>query len=59
LLQWGSRDTRVSKEEIDCIYQHLSSADKKLEVYPSAAHESLYSKEPEKWRQVVEDFLSK
>ena len=34
LLQWGGRDHRVSRQEIDCIYNNISSADKKLVIYP-------------------------
>lgn len=57
LLQWGARDRRVTRAEIDCIYNNLSSAQKKLVVYQSAAHESLYSREHEKWRSSISSFL--
>jgi len=57
LLQWGERDPRVTKSETDCIYNNLSSP-KKLVVYESAAHESLYKKEPQKWTDEVGAFLN-
>lgn len=59
LLQWGRQDPRVTVDETNEIYSHLGSADKKLVVYESAAHESLYKKEPAKWLQNVDAFLNK
>lgn len=56
LLQWGKNDPRVSRTEIDAIYNNIPSA-KKLVVYDSSAHESLCDKENEKWKQEVKDFL--
>ena len=57
LLQWGAHDGRVSKEEIDEIYNNIPS-EKKLVIYESAAHQSLYLKEPTKWETQVRGFLS-
>ncbi|MGE5106318.1 MAG: alpha/beta hydrolase [Sphingobacteriales bacterium] len=57
LLEWGAKDARVTKEEIDCIYQNLHSVQKKLAVYQTAKHESLCDKEPEKWKAEIKSFL--
>lgn len=54
LLEWGAKDARVTKEEIDCIYH---SVQKKLAVYQTAKHESLCDKEPEKWKAEIKSFL--
>ena len=56
LLQWGKNDLRVSRGEIDDIYNNISSA-KKLVVYDSCGHESLCKKETEKWKSEVSAFL--
>ena len=56
LLQWGKLDPRVSRTEIDAIYNNISSA-KKLVVYDSCVHESLCAKENEKWKQEIKEFL--
>jgi alpha-beta hydrolase superfamily lysophospholipase len=56
LLQWGTKDPRVSKAEIDAIYGNIHSA-KKLVLYDNCGHESLCSKENDKWNKEVKDFL--
>ena len=56
LIQWGANDPRVSRGEIDDIYNNISSA-KKLVVYDSCVHESLCKKETAKWRTEVNEFL--
>ncbi len=56
LIQWGKNDPRVSRGEIDDIYNNISSA-KKLVVYDSCGHESLCKKETEKWKAEVSAFL--
>lgn len=56
LLQWGANDPRVSRGEIDAIYNNIPTA-KKLLVYDSCGHESLCKKENEKWRTEVSAFL--
>jgi uncharacterized protein len=58
LLQWGAIDPRVTKKEIDCIYEHLSTKDKKLVIYPNAAHESLCQNSPEEWEKEISSFLN-
>ena len=56
LLQWGVKDPRVSRSEIDDIYNNIPSA-KKLVLYDSCGHESLCKKENEKWKTEVSAFL--
>jgi alpha-beta hydrolase superfamily lysophospholipase len=56
LLQWGKKDPRVTRGEIDLIYANIT-APKKLVVYASAAHESLCKKENTKWVSEVQNFL--
>lgn len=57
LLQWGKNDPRVLQEETNSIYHNINSK-KQLVVYETAAHESLCSKEPEKWIVSVSSFLN-
>ncbi|MBC7828890.1 MAG: alpha/beta fold hydrolase [Chitinophagaceae bacterium] len=57
LVQHASQDTRVSLEETNCIYDNLKTAEKKLVIYETAGHESLYKKEPAKWESSIRDFL--
>ncbi len=56
LMQWGKNDPRVTKKEIDEIYNNILSA-KKLVIYDNCGHESLYTKENDKWLKEVNDFL--
>ena len=56
LLQWGVNDPRVSREEIEAIYNNIPSA-KKLVLYQSCGHESLCKVETEKWKNEVSNFL--
>lgn len=57
LLEWGAKDPRVTKVETDCIYNNISSAQKKLIVYETAGHESFCKKENEKWSAAMKAFL--
>lgn len=56
LLQRGKLDPRVTQEETDLLFKNIHSA-KKMVIYDSAAHESLYKKEPAKWTAEVTAFL--
>ena len=56
LLQWGAHDPRVTRGEIDDIYNNIATA-KKLVVFETAGHESLCKKENEKWMGEVSSFL--
>jgi alpha-beta hydrolase superfamily lysophospholipase len=59
LIQWGVHDARVSEREIKEINSNLASKEKQLVRFETAAHESLYKKEPEKWVRSVSSFLAK
>jgi uncharacterized protein len=59
LLQRGAQDKLVTQKETDCIYKNVSSTDKRLVIYKNVAHEPLLSKDPDKWRTEIRDFLSK
>jgi pimeloyl-ACP methyl ester carboxylesterase len=56
LLQWGANDPRVTRGEMDEIYNNIPGS-KRLVVYDSSGHESLCSKETEKWKTEVSAFL--
>ncbi len=56
LLQWGVHDGRISKEETQGIFENIQSR-KKFVPYTNSAHQSLYAKEPEKWKSTVKEFL--
>lgn len=57
LLQRGKNDLRVTEKETMQLYNNIS-APKKLVIYENCGHESLYSKEPVKWRGEISDFLA-
>jgi alpha-beta hydrolase superfamily lysophospholipase len=57
LLQWGSRDNFVLKEETDAIYEALASKNKREVVYMGAFHESFLRKDPMKWEMETDRFL--
>lgn len=56
LLQWGRQDPRVTEQETMAVFDHIPTA-KNLVIYENAGHESLYKKEPSKWRENVSAFL--
>ncbi len=56
LLQAGKLDNRVSLQEIDAIFENISTEKQKV-VYDSAGHQSLYLKEPDKWEENVSAFV--
>ncbi|MFI5133412.1 MAG: alpha/beta hydrolase [Chitinophagales bacterium] len=58
LLQYGAKDKLVLKEETDCVFSHIGSADKKLVEYENAGHEYLFRNDPLKWRTEVGNFLN-
>jgi len=57
LLQWGANDSRVTKTETEEIFDNLGATEKKLVIYETAKHESLCSKEPQKWQNEIKGFL--
>lgn len=56
LLQRGKLDPRVTQEETDKIFDNIISPKTNL-IYETAAHESLFNKEPTKWQAAVSSFL--
>ncbi|HXB44727.1 MAG TPA: alpha/beta fold hydrolase [Puia sp.] len=57
LLQWGQKDPRVTRSEIDCIYSHLQSKDRRLVIYENGTHASLYENAPGTWRKEISSFM--
>ena len=58
LLQWGSGDEYVMKEETERIFASISSPKKKLEIYEGAWHGPLIAVNQSKWDKTVTDFLN-
>jgi uncharacterized protein len=58
LIQWGSKDEQVSREETETLYHNLGSSRKKLVIYPGARHENLLPKNPDLWKNSVSSFLN-
>jgi alpha-beta hydrolase superfamily lysophospholipase len=56
LLLHGERDTMVTRAEADAIYQALPG-EKRVVLFPSAAHEACLAADPERWKQAVGRFL--
>jgi uncharacterized protein len=56
LLQWGENDNRVKREETNWIFANIT-ASKRMVVYKNSGHESLCSKENDKWMKEVSRFL--
>jgi alpha-beta hydrolase superfamily lysophospholipase len=57
LLQWGTRDVRVTEGETDRIFQNMVSKDKYLVKYTGSGHQSLLVNERSKWTSTVAAFL--
>ena len=57
LIQYGALDKLVTPEEINCVFKHVASNNKKLVIYEDAGHESFLVHHPERWRQEISDFL--
>jgi hypothetical protein len=58
LLQWGSSDEYVMKEETERIFASINSPKKKLEIYAGAGHGPLISGNQLKWDETVTEFLN-
>lgn len=56
LLMYGSQDNRVSRQEIDNIFNKLRGR-KTLKVYPLAGHENYLLKYRDQWVRDIDDFL--
>jgi uncharacterized protein len=59
LMQWGALDPYVLQDETAAIFTSIASEDKKLVVYESAGHESMFKNDPLRWRTEVGAFLKK
>ncbi|MFL5789150.1 MAG: alpha/beta hydrolase [Flavisolibacter sp.] len=58
LLEWGEYDRYVKRNELESIYNNLSSQNKKLVIYPDAGHESYLQRDPILWERTVSSFLT-
>lgn len=58
LVQWGKKDQYIMQNEIENIYHHLASKNKKLVMYPDAGHELFLRNDPAVWQKEVQTFLS-
>ena len=57
LLQWGTNDDYVMKEEIEKIFASIGFPKKKLEIYDGAGHGPLKSGNQLQWDKTVTEFL--
>jgi alpha-beta hydrolase superfamily lysophospholipase len=57
LLLQGAKDTRVTKEQADSLYENIPG-EKQLEMFENAGHESYLAVSPQAWQLVVSQFLS-
>lgn len=57
LLMYGEKDNRVSREEIDIIYNNLKGK-KELVTFPLSGHENYLNKYKDQWTTEVSTFLS-
>ena len=58
LLQWGTIDDYVMKDETERIFSSISSPKKKLEIYDGAGHVPLKANNQSQWDKAVTDFLN-
>jgi len=58
LLLYGEQDRRVSRDEINIIYQNLQGI-KELKTYPLAGHENYLNKYKQQWVNDVKSFLNR
>lgn len=56
LLLYGAKDIKVSRKEIDAIFENLEGP-KFVSVYPNAGHENYLKKYGNAWKEDVESFL--
>ena len=56
LLLYGEKDEKVSRKEMDAIFNNLSG-DKKLATYPLAGHENYLNRYADKWTVDIKSFL--
>ncbi|MBL3658850.1 alpha/beta hydrolase [Fulvivirga sediminis] len=58
LILYGEQDDRVTREEIDNIYNNLKGP-KKLATYPEAGHKILLKNSKNNWEQDITQFLTR
>lgn len=58
LLLHGAKDEKVSREEIEQIFQNLGGR-KKLKIYPKAGHENYLWKYKAEWTEDIKSFLTR
>jgi alpha-beta hydrolase superfamily lysophospholipase len=58
LLLYGAEDKKVSKVEIDEIFQNLEG-NKQLKIYPKAGHETYLKEYRQEWVNDMKMFLSR
>ncbi len=58
LMQWGSLDNFVLRNETEIIFDAIASEKKKLVVYNGAFHESFLRRDPLKWKLETDRFLT-
>ncbi len=59
LLLHGARDTRVTREQAELLFDSLGSSRKDFELFESAAHADALIAEPDQWKKAVSAFLSR
>lgn len=57
LVEWGTRDPIVTKDEAEEIFENLSSKNKHLAVYPEAGHCAFLETNSLTWEQEMQAFL--
>jgi uncharacterized protein len=57
LLLHGAKDEKVSRKEIDNIFNNLVGQ-KKLKIYPNAGHENYLTKNKNEWTKDIQEFLT-
>lgn len=53
----GGKDKRTTKEESENFYNAFPKDNKKLHIFPEAAHEDLYSYDSTEYKEIVRQFL--
>ena len=57
LLLYGAKDQKVSRQEIDEIFNNLGEK-KRLKIYPDAGHENYLNKYKKEWTTDIDQFLT-
>ncbi|MER3498776.1 MAG: hypothetical protein C4308_09170 [Chitinophagaceae bacterium] len=57
LLQYGTEDKYVTRKETDNIFNAIASEKKKLALHENIGHELFIHRNPDEWKNEVENFL--